>query len=191
MDFSFVEPKTLYLIGHLIGIAMGAGGAIISDLLFLKAARDGKITKTEMGFIELGGYAVTFGLLLLIVSGGLLFSLDAARYLASSKFLVKMTVVAVLIANGILLHAVHIPRLKRTVGKEIATPKNKRWKIILIASGALSAVSWVSAVILGAFKSIPHPYESILGVYLGTLVLGLVAAYLMRDMLVPSARGRR
>lgn len=185
MDFSFIEPRTVYLIGHLLGIAFGAGGAFVSDLLFLKAVRDNKITKTEMGFIELGGYCVTVGLIVLIISGALLFSLDPDKYLASSKFLVKMTVVTVLIANGFLLHAVHIPRMKKRLNESLTAHRSTHWKFALIGSGVLSAVSWVSAIILGAFKSIPYGYESILGVYVALVILTTVVAFLLRDILLP------
>lgn len=188
MDLSFIEPRTLYLIGHLLGIAFGAGGAFISDLLFLKAVRDNKITKTEMGFIELGGYCVTVGLIVLVISGALLFSLDPERYVASSKFLVKMTVVTVLIANGFLLHAIHIPRMKRRLNEPLSSGRSSRWKLALIGSGVLSAVSWVSAIILGAFKSIPYGYESILGVYVGVIMLSVLIAYTLRDILLPNPR---
>ncbi|MBX9765276.1 hypothetical protein K2X83_01400 [Patescibacteria group bacterium] len=185
MDFSFIEPRTIYLIGHLLGIAFGAGGAFISDLLFLKAVRDNKITKTEMGFIELGGYCVTVGLIVLIISGAFLFSLDPERYLASSKFLTKMTVVTVLIANGFLLHAVHIPRMKKRLNEPLSSVRSGRWKLALIASGVLSAVSWVSAIVLGAFKSIPYEYEVLLGVYVAVVVVGVGVAYMIRDVLLP------
>ncbi len=188
MDFSFIEPRTIYLIGHLLGIAFGAGGAFVSDLLFLKAVRDNKITKTEMGFIELGGYCVTIGLIVLIVSGAFLFSLDPDRYLASSKFLVKMTVVTVLIANGFLLHAIHIPRMKKRLNQPLSSTRSAHWKSALIISGVLSAVSWVSALILGAFKSIPYGYEHILAVYLGLVVVAALVAYLLRDVLLPQSR---
>lgn len=185
MDFSFIEPRTLFLIGHLLGIAFGAGGAFLSDLLFLKAVRDNKITKTEMGFIELGGYCVTLGLIVLLVSGALLFSLDPEKYLASSKFLVKMTVVTVLIANGFLLHAIHIPRMKKRLNEQLSSTRSPHWKLALIGSGVLSAVSWVSAIILGAFKTIPYGYEAILAVYVGVVIIATAIAFVLRDILLP------
>ena len=188
MDFSFIDPRTVYLIGHLLGIAFGAGGAFVSDLLFLKAVRDNKITKTEMGFIEIGGYCVTIGLVVLVVSGAFLFSLDPEKYLASSKFLVKMTVVTILIANGFLLHAVHIPRMKKRLNESLTAHRSKFWKLALIGAGVLSAVSWVSAIILGAFKSIPYEYEAILAVYVGAVIVATAIAYVLRDVLVPHAR---
>lgn len=190
MDFSFIEPRTVFLIGHLLGIAFGAGGAFLSDLLFLKAVQDNKITKTEMGFIELGGYCVTVGLIVLVISGALLFSLDPEKYLASSKFLVKMTVVTILIANGFLLHAIHIPRMKKRLNEPLASARSSHWKLALIGSGVLPAVSWVSAIILGAFKSIPHEYETILGAYVVFVIVAMCIAYMLRDVLLPRTRNR-
>lgn len=191
MDLSFLDTRTLFLIGHLLGVAFGAGGAFLSDLLFLKAVRDNKISKTEFGFIELGGWCVSIGLGILLVSGALLFSLDPEKYLASSKFLVKMTVVLLLIINGFLLHMIHIPRLKKRIGQALTTPRGKMWKLALIGSGVLSVVSWMTALALGAIKSIPYPYENVFIVYLAVLLFALGFAYLLRDILVPSTKSKR
>ena len=46
MEWDFINVKTLFLIAHLFGLALGAGGAFISDILFLKSVKDRKITKT-------------------------------------------------------------------------------------------------------------------------------------------------
>ena len=52
--FDFIEIKTVYTILHLFGIAIGAGGAFASDLIFFKSIKDGKLSNTEFGFMEMG-----------------------------------------------------------------------------------------------------------------------------------------
>lgn len=191
MDLSFVEPKTLFLIGHLLGIALGVGGAFMSDILFFKSIRDGKISKTEMSFLELGSLCVTFGLIVLIISGIGLFSLDTERYLNSSKFLVKMTIVAILSVNGIIFHMLHIPLLKKWVAGSIsaAAVSKRRWHIM--ASGVISLVSWISALVLGAFRSIPFSYEIIFYLYLAVLAGGLFVGFVLMDKIIPRFKNRR
>jgi hypothetical protein len=174
------------LVGHLFGIALGAGGAFISDLLFLKSVRDRRISTTEMNFLLLASYCVTGGLILLILSGAGLFSLDSAEYLASSKFLAKITIVGIITSNGVFLHAVHIPRLRRPVGAQSVLAHEFSPRMLLLMSGVISTVSWASAIVLGAFESIPLSYEVILGGYGVILLFGLLFAYALRDHLIPS-----
>ncbi len=190
MDLSFIDAKTLFLIVHLFGIALGAGGAFISDLLFFKSIRDKKITKTEMGFLILGSHCVTVGLCILVISGAGLFSLDPAKYLASSKFLAKMTVVAILALNGIIFHMVHIPRLKRLAAGKISATIFKRYRWQILASGVISLVSWATAIVLGAFKTIPWEYELIISLYVAVLFFGLLVAARFRDIFVPMLNQR-
>ncbi|MEK7613678.1 MAG: hypothetical protein AAB439_02270 [Patescibacteria group bacterium] len=186
MDLSFVEPKTVFLILHLVGLALGVGGALISDAMFFKAIKDKRIIKTEMEFLRLGSWSVGLGLMLLVFSGLGMFMLDHERYLASSKFLAKMSVVAILIVNGVVLHQLQIPYLMKITEKHSSTlaafSKTRTWFIV---GGVVSIVSWLSALTLGAFRSIPWSYGNIMMVYLAVLALGLVVAYVLRDVLFP------
>lgn len=186
MDFGFVEQKTLYLIGHLFGVALGAGGAFISDLLFLKSVRDRKISKTEIGFLSVASYAVTAGLVLLIGSGVLMFMLEPEKYLASAKFITKMSIVGIIVLNGVFLHWVHIPWLRRQVGARQVIPHEFSYRLFMLLSGTVSLVSWSSAIILGAFRSIPLEYGVLMSIYGAVLGSALCVAYLLRDHLVPS-----
>lgn len=191
MDFSFVEVKTLLLIVHLLGLALGVGGALISDAIFFRAIRDWRISKTEMEFVHLGGVAVSIGLGLLILSGLAMFSLDMERYLASTKFMAKMAVVAILAANAVLLHKLHIPHMARISKKGISTRTGfAKSRTLVLASGVVSVVSWLSAMVLGAFRSIPWSIEMILSVYAFALLIGLAVAFALRDRLMPIRRPR-
>ncbi len=186
MDFSFVEPKTVFLIIHLLGLALGVGGALLSDAMFFKAIKDKRIIKTEMEFLRLGSWSVGLGLMMLVFSGLGMFMLDHERYLASSKFLAKMTIVAILIVNGVVLHQLQIPYLMKITEKHSSTlaafSKTRFWFII---GGVVSIVSWLSALVLGAFRSIPWPYEQIMFTYFLVLAFGLAVAYFLRDALFP------
>ena len=173
----WIDTKTLFLIGHLLGIALGAGGAFMADGLFLKSVRDGVLSRGEFGVLVFASHVITAGLLLLIISGSALFSLEAERYLASTKFLAKMTVVAVLTINGVFLHTSLIPRMREAVGKSLRKKDFAGLRTTLLASGAVSLVSWISAIVLGAFKVIPLPYATIVGIY-ALAVMGAVSVAL-------------
>lgn len=177
-----IDLKTIYIIGHLFGVAIGAGGAFISDGMYMYAIKDKKLTHTEIGFLKFGGYMVWLGLTLLVLSGALLFSLDAAKYLASSKFLVKMTVVAVIILNGLLFHFVYIPLFSRGKNQHMHLHEEfKKKSYFIYASGAVSLVSWATALILGSLRSIPLTYTAGLMVYLALVVCAIGVSAFARN----------
>lgn len=179
--FEFIETKTALLIIHIFGAILGAGGAFLSDGMFMLSVKDGRVNKTEMRFLALGSVFVSLGLLILVLSGVGLFLLDPSHYLVSDKFLAKMTVVGILIVNGILFHTLHIPLLRKFMGQKLDESRAfmKRSSRVIL-SGAVSLVSWTFAVILGMIKIIPYDYGVIMGVYLVVLACGVVAAFLMK-----------
>ncbi|MDP2650898.1 MAG: hypothetical protein Q8P04_02280 [bacterium] len=179
-----MELSNLYTIFHLLGVAFGVGGALASDSMFLKSLKDLKISKTEMGFLQIGSAMVWIGLIILIISGYLLFSLDPDRYLNSAKFLAKMTIVAIILLNGLFLHINLIPRLRRHIeGHLPSSDEFMRKRPLLFTSGAISLVSWLSALTLGALHKVPWSYVEIMGVYLLILlVAGLIANTLGRRL---------
>ncbi|HZX49582.1 MAG TPA: hypothetical protein VFE94_00320 [Candidatus Paceibacterota bacterium] len=186
MILDFIEIKTIYLIFHLFGIALGAGGAFASDLIFFKSIKDGQLTKTEFGFMELGSKMIWAGLGVLVISGTLLFFLNPEGYMASSKFQLKMTVVAIIIANGIVLHLNFIPKLKAaTKIGDINVAEFVRQNPFILVSGVVSMVSWSSAIILGALRGIPYSYWLILAIYLAIILCGIAAAFLLKPRMFP------
>ena len=186
-----MEPENLFVIFHLLGVAFGVGGALVSDSMFLKSLKDLRISKTEMGFLQMGSAMVWIGLIILIISGYLLFSLDSDRYLHSAKFLAKMTIVAIILLNGLFLHISLIPRLRRHIGGHLpSSDEFMRKRPFLFTSGAVSLVSWLSALTLGALHKVPWGYVEIMGVYLLILIVaGLIANIVGRRLL--SARPNR
>lgn len=181
-----MDIKTLFLILHIFGAVIGAGSAFFSDLLFLKSVRDGIISKTEIGFLRLGSMAVWIGLLLLLVSGAGLFFLDVDKYLTSNKFLAKMTVVAILITNGILFHTVHLSRIVRHADQHFpSSDEFMRKSSLLLISGAISVVSWSTAITLGVMKNVPYSYGTIMFWYALALGGAIISALLLKRKLLP------
>ncbi|MEX1064278.1 MAG: hypothetical protein WD898_00850 [Candidatus Paceibacterota bacterium] len=183
--FDFIDYKTFWVIVHLFGVIIGAGGAFASDFMFFSSIKDKMISHTEMRFLRLGSKMVWIGLAIIVVSGVFLFMSDVPRYMASSKFLVKMTIVGVIIVNGIIFHFRHIPRLHRHVGQDYSLSKEFVKKSpYLLASGVISGVSWLSAFILGALHKVPYSYWQILSFYLVILCLGILVAVLSKNRLL-------
>ena len=84
----FIEIKTALLVFHLVGLALGAGVAFFSAILFMKVMHDGYVTKKEMQILSITSTTVAIGLSLLALSGLGLFLLNQTAYLADRKSVV-------------------------------------------------------------------------------------------------------
>ncbi len=181
----FLTEKTIYLIIHVFGAILGAGGAFASDAIFFKTIKDGVIEKVEFDFMKLGGKLVWTGVGILVVSGVLLFFTNPAQYLASPKFLVKVTIVAIIIVNGIVFHVVHLPHIRKHLGLQFAKSETfvKRSSFLLV-SGAISMVSWISTVILGMLKKVPYTYLEILSLYLLLVICAIGTTLVVKNRIL-------
>lgn len=182
---SLSEFKTIFLIGHVFGAILGAGGAFASDAMFFSTIKDGRINHDELRFMKLGSMLVWSGLALLVVSGILLFFTDPVAYMASTKFLAKITIVAVIIVNGAIFHLLHIPHIQGHIGLKFAKhPTFMKRASFLVASGAISMISWISTVILGVLKVVPYTYLEIVSVYALIAILATVSAITVKKRIL-------
>jgi len=170
-----MDLHTIYTIAHLLGVAVGAGGAYMSDVMFMSSVKDNRINHTEYKFMQTGSLFVWIGIGLLVISGLLLFSLNPSFYLESDKFISKMSIVLILIANGIFFHRWHMPVIKAHKDQEFNQLKRfrkaRRW---LVYSGAISIISWTFALVLGAWRTIPYNVLEIMSAYVLVLFSGLI-----------------
>jgi ABC-type xylose transport system permease subunit len=170
-----MEIQTFYTLMHLIGVAIGAGGAYMSDIMFMFSVKDNRINHTEFKFLQLGSTIVWIGIFILVISGGLLFSISPDFYLQSDKFLSKMSIVFILIINGIFFHKYHMPVIRSHKDTEFNKVSHMRKaRAWLVYSGVISMTSWTFALILGAWRGIPYPYLEIMLTYLIFIVAGLI-----------------
>lgn len=172
----FIDTKTVLTIVHVFGAIIGAGGAYMSDLMFFSSIKDEKIEPLEFKFMRLGSRMVWLGLIILIVSGIGLFLTDVDKYMHSTKFLAKMTIVGIIFVNGVFFHLTHLPRMRRHQNTHLpSSDEFSRKAHLLVASGAISFISWTTSVIFGSLKSIPYSYSEIM---LGYLIIVAVAVAL-------------
>lgn len=177
----YLDQKTIYTLFHVFGAVLGAGGAYMSDLMYMRATKDRVLEKTEISFLKLGSRMVWVGLLFIVISGAFLFSLDTAKYMASSKFLVKMAIVLVLIINGVIFHFIHTPVLSRAADMPLKTSKEfTRRSVFIYVSGAISIVSWTCALILGSLRGISYSFTEGFGIYIGLVLIAVVGALIAR-----------
>jgi hypothetical protein len=89
---------------HIGGLLAGGGCAVAADLATIASARDSAATRViELRVLKRTHALVVTGLVALFSSGALLFLADVGTYLYSRIFWLKMTLVVLLLANGMLL----------------------------------------------------------------------------------------
>lgn len=172
----------MILIAHVFGVVMGYGAALSADALFFGFLRKGQISEQEVPILRRLSGVVWTALILIVLSGLGLFLPASEYYLASSKFLAKMTIVAVIIVNGALLHFVVTPKLTQLFSPTL--PRSMRR--LTFALGAVSATSWFSAFLLGMFPSLALPLGTILGMYVVFVVVGISGSQFMERFVFPA-----
>ena len=167
--FEFLgEVHTSILVLHGLAAAVGVGAATVTDVLFFKFLKDLRISAEESDILKSVSQVIWLALAVLVVTGLALWLPDAERLNESSKFLVKMTIVAAIIVNGALLNLWIAPKLIRiSFGERHAHIPGELRHIrrLAFALGAVSITSWYSAFILGSLRSIDIAFWPLLGLW--------------------------
>ncbi|MBI3256121.1 MAG: hypothetical protein HYZ63_04075 [Candidatus Andersenbacteria bacterium] len=166
-----MELRTALVILHVIGTVLGAGAATVTDFLFFKFAKDGQLDKDEYGIVKAVSSIVWIGLFLLVATGFgfmMLYVGDMGGVRASynlDKIWAKLIIVMILLCNGFALHYKVLPLFASRLHKSFATPQFIKKSTVIFTAGAISGVSWYSALILGAWRALDASLGTILAVY--------------------------
>lgn len=167
----FNEYKQISVITHVFSVIVGMGSALVSDILFNVYIKDKKINIHEDRTLNTLSKIIWFSLFFIFMSGVALFLSDPEKYSHSVKFLIKMTIVTVIIINGYMFQRVVHPALRRINFSDINTHhKYVKLRKLSFAFGAVSLCSWLLAFILGMLSSIPLSYTFSLLFYILILV---------------------
>lgn len=179
------EYSGIILAIHLLGAAVGIGGATISDVLFFKFLKDFRISETEADILGTLSQVIWFALCVVVISGIGLYLPEMSRLNESPKFLVKMIVVGVIIINGAFLNLWITPKLvKISFG---GSHNHEAGELVLFrrfafALGAVSIISWYSAFVLGFLRKSPLEFPWLLGLYFAMLAIGIAGSQLTERM---------
>lgn len=170
------EYKVIITITHILGVVVGMGAALVSDFLFSFYSHDKRLSRSETYTLGLLSNIVWTGLIIITVSGIGLFLSDIEKYLESTKFLAKMSILAVLVFNGYVLNRyISKSMIKRGF---LSFHKYTKLRKLAFACGAISVVSWLSVLSLGVVSKIHLPYEALMEIY-GTVIIGAIVISLI------------
>lgn len=185
-----LKLHTCFVVVHLIGLGIGAGGAIITDLYVFRRAVLTKIDKGVVETVDFLGHMVAFGLLLLWISGIALtieLMMVKPQFVTNQKFWGKVAIVILLTLNGINIHNQILPILQRRIGRTIFEGMPPAGLMLLAGSGAVSFVSWVFPIVLGAAKEMSYvtPFYLVMLVYLAATSMAIAMSYALVARVLP------
>ncbi|GAB3630586.1 hypothetical protein PTE30175_03233 [Pandoraea terrae] len=155
----FVRLGIVYF--HLIACCVAVGLVLTSDLRMIRQLWTGDYGN-QHDADELTGLQSTISkaLIVLWITGAAIIWIDVAAksftYFNNPKIQAKIGMVVLLTLNGVALHSVVMPALKR-VGSLLRLTFSAR--MLAIFSGAISAVSWFYAALLGVGRPLAWKYS--------------------------------
>lgn len=181
MELDFSRLALVYL--HLIACCVAIGLILMSDIAMVKQLVWGdRRTRTDARHLDELQNTVTLALAALWITGAGIVALDASvkgwEYFANPKLQAKITVVALLTLNGMLLHRRVLPLMKKA--GHLLNLSAAQCSLALLA-GSVSAVSWFYAALLGVGRvlSWKYPLTQILAAYPALIAGGFMFMMLL------------
>ena len=186
----FVQDHyTIFIALHVLTVAIGIGGATVSDILFFKFLKDYRISKKEAEVLHVLKDVILTTIVLIALTGIVLF-LAKPELSGSGPFLVKSIATAVLIVNGICLHVFIAPHLihLNLKGKQ---KMRRGWYRLAFALGAISVSSWYSVFLIASLKHVlPQDFLVLLGAYLCVLFSVILSSQIFEYVLRKKAQSK-
>lgn len=176
----FASIKAFSIIFHVLSVVIGMGGALIADLLFSFYAIDKKLKHSEISTLALLSKIVWYSLLAIIISGVFIFFSDPEKYMASAKFLTKMSIIGVLTFNSVILGNIVWPHV--VARSFFFSPKEKFMRQLAFGCGAISVISWVASCILGTMSKVPMTYTALMSIYLVLILVAVSVSLIVENL---------
>lgn len=179
-NFAFLqflaEWQPLILVMQFVGLALGVGGATFTDVFFFKFLKDLRISHWEADTMRTISQVTWFGLGLLVLSIVGLYMTDMAT-MAAVIVIAVIAVTEAFLNLKITPHLIHI-----SFGDD--PHKNAKEELrgerqMAFALGAVSMVSWYSALILAVWQSIPLSFPTLILIYVCLLVAAVLGSQIL------------
>lgn len=177
-----VQYYNIFVILHVLGMALGLGSVILVDIFFYKFLEDSQVSEFEDGVMHILSQVIWAALAILVTTGLCFYIARFPELNQNPKFLAKMVVVLVIIVNGALLNLLVAPHMKKIQFKEkddSATGKSHGLRKLAFAMGAISMTSWLSAFLLGMIRSLDFGFLPIISVYFGVVIVAVISSQVL------------
>lgn len=161
MEIEFTRMAIVYL--HLIACCVAIGLVLTSDIAMvkqlLKADPTERLDSKHLSDLQ---QTVSYALLALWITGAGIIALDVSikglTYFGNPKLQSKIAIVILLTLNGFVLHAYVLPLMQKA-GSLLKLTLTRR--MLAIFTGAVSAVSWFYAAMLGVGRPLNWKYSQL------------------------------
>lgn len=182
------EYRLLFLTLHILSMAIGLGGATVSDVLFFRFLKDFRISKKEQETLHVLKNIILTAMIIITLTGLALYLPMSAKLNASPLFLLKAIATGVLLVNGIALHVFIAPHLIHLNLKD-NSHMGAGWHRLAFALGSISICSWYSVFLIAMLKNeIPWGYSTMLTAYIVLLLVAVTISQIVRVLLKKKAR---
>lgn len=183
MDFiSYFDLHLIYLVVFSLGLAIGGGAALLSNVLFSGSLRDGKVSADEFRILKQSRNVIWVGVALYALSGVGLFTLSAEVMLGFGIFYATMFAGAAMVVNAFVFQSFYLPEIEKMVDKESVDssvgPTMANLNVYLIISESISVTSWMFLILHHAMFRLPASFSLVMSVYFLSLVIVGVLFYI-------------
>jgi len=187
---AYFNLHLVYLVIFSLGLAFGAGSALLSNVLFSGSLRDGRISKDEFRILVQSRNVVWLGIILYAFSGVGLFTLSAEAMLGFGIFYATMLIGTVMVVNAFVFHFVYLPKIEKRVdnGLQDTTSADTQSNLnaYVVISESISVVSWMFVILHHAMYRLPADFSLVMGVYFTILlIIGILFFLNVRNVLTP------
>ncbi len=176
-----IKLRTIFVGVHLAGLCLGVGGVLVLDALLAKAVFRGVFYAHNRSLVRVLSQTTGIGLILLWASGFAILALywrDHPELLDNPKIYAKVIIVSALTLNGWLVERFCAPLIDGDHDGPLLVTFSPSLRLLGVASGVFSAVSWYTAAMLGVMRELNGtvPAQTILIGWGCALALGFAAA---------------
>lgn len=160
----------------------------MTDFLFFRSMKDGRVSEDESNLIKASSTIVWVGISILVITGLSMLWMSDFAMMASSGFQAKLTLVAILIINGAVFHFYHLPFITDDFQVKKLSVEDYRRTLWLSLSGAVSVVTWLGVIVLGYMRDVSLAYGEIVLMYLAAIVVAGIIALGVRRFEFPAPK---
>lgn len=173
---------------HLFGVILGVGSATITDVLFFKFIKDKHISGNEAKLMDILSKLIWIALLILVISGAVLYIFSIERLNVSGKFLTKLISLLVLVINGLVLGYFVRPKLTKIDFSSnnisrfgLSHLVNRKMRIWATVCGAISISSWYFIFVLGGLRGVTFAFYKIIILYVLVLAFAIIISLIFEN----------